>query len=100
MYPPSSPVSYNPSQRSPISVGAVGSSPTYHAFNNWFVESSANSWAIYEVFDDEFLGNRPTTVPNEVDIDRRRGKDGTHVVTEVDNVRQAFKHFRRGKDSG
>ncbi|PPD82082.1 hypothetical protein GOBAR_DD20979 [Gossypium barbadense] len=87
MYPPPPPVPYNPSQRSPISVGAVGSSPAYHAFTSGFVESSANSWAIYEVFDEEFLGNRPTTVPNEVDIDRRRGKDGTHVVTEVDNVR-------------
>ncbi|PPS19016.1 hypothetical protein GOBAR_AA01567 [Gossypium barbadense] len=82
MYPPLLPVPYNPSQRSPISVGGVGSSPVYHAFTSGFVESLANSWAIYEVFDEEFLGNRPTTVPNEVDIDRQRRKDGTHVVTE------------------
>ncbi|KAH1072948.1 hypothetical protein J1N35_025276 [Gossypium stocksii] len=71
MYPPSPPIPYNPSQRSPISVSAVGSSPVYRAFTSGFVESLANSWAIYEVFDEEFLGNKPTTIPNEVDIDQR-----------------------------
>lgn len=46
-----------------------------------------------KVFDEEFLGKGPTTVPNEVNVYRRRRKDRTHMVTKVDKIRRAFEPF-------
>lgn len=51
-----------------------------------------------EVLDEELVGGGPFSVPDDVDVDRRR-EDGAHVVPEVDEVGGALESLRGGEGS-